>query len=151
MRKSNNWKDGRYFTYGANRYDELVVYNAKRRLFPDDQKPVYEFADQQGERTEFNRLLGLLQRGDYLGISSVVALEDSGKEETIIRKLRKLDRMGVKVVVALESDFSFSGYDTMFRRQRELQNQRKWFQTCCVPPAEDYEQIPMKGGDSYGT
>lgn len=147
MKKSKIMQAGKYCTYATNRYDEMVVYNARKRLLPNEQKAIYEFVDQPGERTEFKRLMGFMKRGDHLVISSVVALEDKGNEETIIRKLRQLDRKGVNVWVALESEFHFGQYDTMFRKQLDLQEQRKVFYIACVPP-EEKEKISKKGGDS---
>lgn len=89
--------------------------------------------DEFGHRAEFKRLLGEMKRGDVLGITTVAALEDTGKPKSLMQNLKKLEQKGIVVSVAYGPRYHFSQYETMVRLQAELEDQREFYRTTCIP------------------
>ncbi|MBE6972602.1 MAG: hypothetical protein E7440_01820 [Ruminococcaceae bacterium] len=112
-----------------------VIQTQMTRAYPgisSDEGMTKLYKDRPGSRKEFEKLLAEAKKGDHVVIPSVFTLADGGDEKTMIKRLRKLNSLGLYIHVAFEDDFSFASYDEMYKMQHRLQEQRKIFEELCV-------------------
>lgn len=122
MNKTKNCKN---YSYASCFDDNSFLYTYHSSVHPGiPTEDIIWVGDKEEERTEFDKLVKRVKKGDVVAIASIFALEDDGKEKSILVKLRKLDRKGAIIRVALDPKFSFSQLDTMFRQQEHYTQQK---------------------------
>ena len=102
-----------------------------------DRNDVISFCDHEGERTQLRKLISLVGRGDHVIIMSIFALQDPGKENSIIRWLHRIRDTGATLHVVLEPDFTFEKYDEALKIWHLALKQRDLFISYCGPLSED--------------
>jgi len=124
----NKTKNGKNYSYASCFGDNAFLYNYHSSVHPGvPTEQIIWVRDNDGERAEFEKLVKKVKKGDVVAVASIFALEDDGKEKSILVKLRKLDRKGVTIKVALDPKFSFSQLDTMYRQQELYAEQKELY------------------------
>lgn len=142
-----------HYSYVSDQEEVGVLSSLHWKLHPGiPTKSIHYVCDTLGQRTNFEYMVNELNRGDVLGVSTIAALEDVGKPKSLIQRLRKLNAKGVTVTVAYGPTYHFALYDTMVRQQAELEDQREFYRSTCVPTIECYEKThaaptTLKGGE----
>lgn len=125
----------RTLIYGCSRADFYLAEEQKRKAHPnicEDEGKIIHYIDRPGSREKLKELFSVARKGDHVVISSVFSLAEKGNDLAMIRRLRKLDKLEVKVHVVLEPDFRFSMYDDMYRGLVRLEEQQELFDELCV-------------------
>ncbi len=121
----NKTENGKSFSYAGCFDDNAFLYTFHSVVHPQvPTEDIIWIEDKDGDRTEFDKLVKRIKKGDVVAVASIFALEDEGKEKSILVKLRKLDRKGAIIRVALDPVFSFSQLDTMFRQKEHYAEQK---------------------------
>ena len=113
------------YLYGASEKDGDFARRYAWRVGIDcDRESVTEYIDELGSRSEFEKLLDIVKRGDIVIISSVAALYD-GNDFSIIRKIRRLAGHGVKLLVEQENNFSYAAYENWYRQKQKIEEDKR--------------------------
>ncbi len=118
--------------YGAGRWDNIVGRNLIWKANVDFKTHhIKEFVEKDDTRDAFEDMLDNLKKGDMVIITSVAAFDD-GSDFSIMRKIRRLEGIGVKMVVETEENFSYAAYETWYRQKKEIEEARDFFKSCCT-------------------
>lgn len=120
------------YLYGAGRGDNIVGRNLIWKANVDFKTHyIQEFIEKDNTRTVFEDMLDIVKKGDMVIITSVAAFDD-GSDFSIMRKIRRLEGIGVKLVVETEKNFSYAAYETWYKQKKEIEEARDFFKTTCV-------------------
>lgn len=120
------------YLYGAGRSDYIVGRNLIWKANVGfNTHYIKEFVEEDDTRAAFEDMLDNLKKGDMVIITSVAAFDD-GSDFSIMRKIRRLEGIGVKLVVETEKNFSYAAYETWYRQKNEIEEARDFFKTTCV-------------------
>lgn len=102
------------------------------KAVPDvNNRCVVNICDLDGGRTEMEKMLASVKKGDHVVVASIFTFEDPDNETAMIHRLHKLQRKGAIVHTILEPAFSLEQYDEMLKTWHISQKQRKEYLTCC--------------------
>ena len=122
----------RVFAYGGTFGACSIALNLREKVLPgiaqDDVITVFE---RDGTRTELERLLSVIHKGDHIILASIFTLEEPDDDMAMIHALHKLQRRGAVLHIALEPDFCMEKYDQMYKTMRMMEKQKENFLVCC--------------------
>lgn len=120
------------YLYGAGYYDNIVGRNLIWKANVGFKTHhIQEFVEKDNTRAAFEDMLDIVKKGDMVVITSVAAFDD-GSDFSIMRKIRRLEGIGAKLVVETEKNFSYAAYETWYRQKKEIEEARDFFKTTCV-------------------
>lgn len=127
------------YAYGGSLGACSIAVNLCTNALPGvDRNDVIAVFDQEGDRTELERLLSVARKGDHLVLASLFALDDPDNEMAMVHRLHKLRRKGVEIHTVLGPSVSVVQYDEMLKIWHLLQKQKREFLICCgVRPQTD--------------
>ena len=120
------------YLYAAGHWDNIVGRNLVWKANVDFKTHcIREFVEKDNTRAAFEDMLDNLKKGDMVIVTSVAAFDD-GTDFSIMRKIRRLEGIGIKLVVETEEKFSYAAYETWYRQKKEIEEARDFFKSCCT-------------------
>ena len=87
------------YLYAAGHWDNIVGRNLVWKANVDFKTHcIREFVEKDNTRAAFEDMLDNLEKGDMVIVTSVAAFDD-GTDFSIMRKIRRLEGIGIKLVV----------------------------------------------------